>query len=416
MVEHVLDCPNPAWAPQGYGPSWLQQIREPVANLRQLGRRAALALLGIAVGCMAVVALLTIGHNAQQQAMSVFQGMGSDLLVANLQPPDDGRNTAGSAITALQADALRAAIPGIAAAAPLIIASADARLKGHALSTTLLGSNAELHRVLDLQLAEGRSLSRFDARNTHAVLGANVAAAWERLGLAAKPGDRVQIGGYLFQVIGTLRPAGQNPLLPVPMDDAILLSIGSMRRIIPAPQITSVLARSPNSASLARLAPALQQWLATQVPGYGVDVQIPRQLLEGMAKQSRLFSWLLAGLGSIALLVGGIGVMNVMVMNVAERRREIGVRMALGARPKDIALLFLLEAVVLAASGACLGTVAGLIAAWVFVHFSGGLPFAWSPTAVPLGVGSALAAGLFFGLSPAMAAARLAPVQALRDA
>lgn len=108
--------------------------------------------------------------------------------------------------------------------------------------------------------------------------------------------------------------------------------------------------------------------------------------------------------------------MNVMVMNVAERRREIGVRMALGARPRDIARLFLLEAVVLAATGALAGAAVGLIMAWAFVHYSGWSDFSFSAAALPLGIGSAIATGLFFGLSPAMAAARLTPVQALRDA
>ena len=197
---------------------------------------------------------------------------------------------------------MRQAIPDITAAAPLILTSSDARLKGHALSTTILGSNADLPGVLDLQLAQGRFLSQFDTHSTHAVLGANVAAAWENAGIHAQPGDRIQIGGYLFQVIGILQPAGQNPLLPAPPDDAILLPLEGMRRIIPSPQITSVLARNPNGATLVQTSPALQQWVEGRMPGYEVNVQIPRLLLEGMAKQSRLFSWLLAGLGSIALL------------------------------------------------------------------------------------------------------------------
>ena len=400
----------------GYGPSWLHLVREPVENLRQLGRRAVLALLGIAVGCMAVVALLNIGHNAEREAMNVFKGMGSDLLVANVQIPGSGRSEALPNVATLDTAALRQAIPDITAAAPLILTSSDARLKGHALSTTILGSNADLPGVLDLQLAQGRFLSQFDTHSTHAVLGANVAAAWENAGIHAQPGDRIQIGGYLFQVIGILQPAGQNPLLPAPPDDAILLPLEGMRRIIPRPQITSVLARNPNGATLVQTSPALQQWVEGRMPGYEVNVQIPRLLLEGMAKQSRLFSWLLAGLGSIALLVGGIGVMNVMVMNVAERRREIGVRMALGARPRDIARLFLLEAVVLAATGALAGAAVGLIMAWAFVHYSGWSAFSFSAAALPLGIGSAIATGLFFGLSPAMAAARLTPVQALRHA
>ncbi|WP_315709221.1 ABC transporter permease [Brenneria uluponensis] len=400
----------------GYGPSWLQQLREPVENLRQLGRRAVLALLGIAVGCMAVVALLNIGHNAEREAMSVFKGMGSDLLVANVQIPTGGRSEALPNIATLDTDALRKAVPDITAAAPLILTSTDARLKGHTLSTTTLGSNADFPKVLDLRLTQGRFLSRFDAHSTYAVLGANVAAEWKSAGIHTLPGDHVQIGGYLFQIIGILQPKGQNTLLPVSLDDAILLPLEGMRRIIPNPQITSVLARNPNGTTLAQTSPRLQQWLGDKMPGYEVNVQIPRLLLDGMAQQSRLFSWLLAGLGGIALLVGGIGVMNVMVMNVAERRREIGVRMALGARPQDIARLFLLEAIILAATGALAGAAVGLVMAWAFVHYSGWSSFSLSAAALPLGIGSAIVTGLFFGLSPAMAAARLTPEQALRDA
>ncbi|RMV70063.1 ABC transporter permease [Pseudomonas coronafaciens] len=399
-----------------YGPSWQHLLREPVENLRQLGRRAFLALLGIAVGSMAVVALLNIGHNAEKEAMSVFKGMGSDLLVANVQTPVGGRSDSLPNISTLDTDDLRRAIPNIIKAAPLILTSAEARFKGHALSTTILGSTADLPGVLDLRLAQGRLLSRFDAHSTHAVLGANVAAEWESAKIHIQPGDHVQIGGYQFQVIGILRPKGQNPLLPAPPDDSILLPVEGMRRVIPSPQISSILARSLNSTSLAQTAPLLQQWLEGKMPGYEINVQIPRLLLDGIARQSRLFSWLLGGLGSIVLLVGGIGVMNVMVMNVSERRREIGVRMALGARPKDIARLFLLEAVVLATTGAMAGTLIGIVMAWAFVYFSGWSTFSLSAAALPLGIGSAVVTGLFFGLSPAMAAARLTPVQALRDA
>lgn len=185
----------------GYGPSWLHLVREPVENLRQLGRRAVLALLGIAVGCMAVVALLNIGHNAEREAMNVFKGMGSDLLVANVQIPGSGRSEALPNVATLDTAALRQAIPDITAAAPLILTSSDARLKGHALSTTILGSNADLPGVLDLQLAQGRFLSQFDTHSTHAVLGANVAAAWENAGIHAQPGDRIQIGGDRKSVV-----------------------------------------------------------------------------------------------------------------------------------------------------------------------------------------------------------------------
>ncbi|WEZ89496.1 FtsX-like permease family protein [Pseudomonas sp. NyZ480] len=133
-----------------------------------------------------------------------------------------------------------------------------------------------------------------------------------------------------------------------------------------------------------------------------------------MADQSSLFRWLLGGFAGIALLLGGVGVMNVMVMNVAERRREIGVRLALGARARDIAWLFLLEAILLTGAGASTGALVGLVGAWRFAVASG-WRFTVDGSSLPLGVGSSLIVGVFFGLQPALAAARLQPVVALRD-
>ena len=411
MTRHDVSITD---SDSSYGPSWVQLLIEPLENLRLLGRRAILALLGIAVGCMAVVALLNIGHNARIQAMSVFKGMGSDLLVAYIQSPA-GINAVIPTAATLDTNILHQLIPGITAATPLLPVNMDTRLKGHTLNTTILGINAELPDVLDLQLAKGRFLSKYDAQSTHAVVGAKVLADWESAGVSVSLGDRVQLGGYLFEIIGILQQKGRNSLLPFSIDDAILLPIEGMKRIMPNPQISGVLARHPSSRELDQSARQLEQWIKEQIPGFDVNVQISQELLDGMAQQSRLFSWLLAGLGGISLLVGGIGVMNVMVMNISERRREIGVRMALGARPKDISRLFLLEAAVLATTGAIAGAAFGLMTSWIFVHYSGWPQFSLSVVSLPLGIGSAMVTGLFFGLSPAIAAARMSPVRALRD-
>lgn len=400
----------------GYGMALGLLLLEPLNNLRLLGNRAVLALLGIAVGSAAVVALLNIGHSAQTEAMSVFRGMGSDLLIANVQLPLGKQMGRLAAPAELDLTGLHKALPSVHSAAALIPASTEVHLQGRSISLMMVGSSPGLPAVLGLTPARGRALSDFDDHSTYAVLGSNVAAKLGAEGTSVDVGSRLQIGGYLFEVVGILQSHGRNPLLPVLVDDAILVPIASMRRVIPFPQISSIVTRNNTNDSLAATAPRLQAWLANRMPGFEVNVQIPQHLIDGIARQSHMFSLLLAGLGGVSLLVGGIGVMNVMVMNVSERRNEIGVRMALGARPRDIASLFLLEAMMLATTGALAGAVLGQAAAWIFVHFTGWSVFAISSMAMPLGVGSAIVTGLFFGLSPALSAAKLQPVYALRDA
>lgn len=390
-----------------YGPTLRHVFTEPLDTLRQFGRRALLALLGIAVGCASVVALLNIGHSASADALRTFETMGSDMLVAGFTDTTDGHQR--RLPPQLNPQALLQALPGIRHAAPMVITAGDARLNGHTFNTVVVGTLAELAPVLELRMAQGRFLTPYDLQSTYAVLGATAARQ-----LGASLGDRLQLGSYLFEVVGIMQERGQNPLLPLPVDESILLPIEGMRRLIPSPEIGSVVARSQVGESLPQQADALHRYLSSLVPGREVQVQVPQQLLAGLARQSRSFTWLLAGLGAVALLVGGVGVMNVMIMNVSERRREIGVRMALGARPQDIGRLFLLEATLLVVVGALAGAIVGLAAAGVFVLFSG-WTFTLSPLSLPLGIGSSLLVGLFFGLHPALTAARLEPARALRD-
>lgn len=389
--------------PERYGPGLRMRLGESLASLRQLGRRAWLALLGIAMGCAAVVALLDVGHSAAQHARQVFQGMGSELMVANLMPVADGGARAPVATGF-------AAAPGaVRGLAPLAMTVADARRGAAGQSLMVAGSTPALAEVLGLQVQHGRLLAARDAGSTHVLLGAGVASQ-----LQAGVGDRVQLGRYLFEVVGVLAPRGYNPMVPLAVDDAVLMPLAGLRRLSASSQVSVVLALAADGARVEEAAAVLQLFLQVQMPAVQVEVLLAQQLLDGMARQSRLFTGLLAGLGGIALLVGGVGVMNVMLMNVSERRREIGVRMALGARPVDIAWLFLLEALLLAAAGAVLGALLGVLAAWGFTAASGWV-LHLDPLSIPLGMGSALASGVFFGLQPALAAARLQPVVALRD-
>lgn len=389
-----------------------QILIEAAASLRVLGSRSLLALLGIAIGCASVVALLNIGSSAANEAVRTFEGLGSHLMVASFdaRPGTNPRPAPATLDTQVAARAL----PDIQHVAPVIVSATTARLHGRSYNASAVGTTGDLMSVLKLTIARGRFLSVYDRRSTYAVLGARALGELNGAGQRVSPGDSIEIAGYTFEVIGILAGQRPNPMMPVPLDDSILIPIEGMRRITPAPEIGSVIALARQTGTLNAAATALRDYLTPLARGRDVQVQIAQQLLDGLAQQARTFSWLLVGLGGISLLVGGVGVMNVMLMNVAERRREIGVRMALGARPRDIGTLFLLEAAMLATAGALAGTVAGLMASWLFAKFSG-WAFALSTSSLALGIASALVTGLFFGLHPALMAARLEPVQALRD-
>ncbi|WP_410480992.1 ABC transporter permease [Pseudomonas plecoglossicida] len=386
---------------EAYGPSWPQRVGEALASVQQLGARAWLALLGIAVGCAALVALMSIGHSAAQHVRQMFQGLGSELLVVNLE-------SAGQGGGPLRLEPGRLP-PGIRALAPLATGVDTVQFDGVSIEAVVAGSTAHLSEVLDLRVEQGRLLSHYDDLAAHVLLGASLASQ-----LRVSSGERVQLGAYLFDVIGVLAPRGYNPMLPVNFDDAVLMPVAGMRRLNPAPEVGTLIAQGADAATLTQAARSLAQYLQARLPRHEVDVQLPRQMLESMAGQSRMMTWMLAGTAAIALVLGGVGVMNVMVMNVAQRRREIGVRLAWGARGRDIAWLFLLEALLLSIAGALLGALLGLAAAWLFALASG-WSFAFHAGSLPVSMGASLMLALFFGLQPALAAARLQPVEALRD-
>jgi len=200
----------------------------------------------------------------------------------------------------------------------------------------------------------------------------------------------------------------------VDLNTAIIVPYEGMTRIKGQADLTSLIVKAEPHQALQPLAAQIQTALTGEAGRRNVQVEVPEALLEGLKRQSRTFSYLLAALAAISLLLGGIGIMNVMMMNVTERRGEIGIRMAIGARPRDIGGLFLLEAASLSVSGSLFGSILGFIVAYAFSHLSG-WQFSFAITPIALGCGSSLLTGLFFGLYPAMAAAKLHPAQALRN-
>lgn len=388
-----------------------QLLHEAFVSLRTLGKRSILALLGIVIGSSSVVALINIGHNAAEDAAAIFQNMGTDTLVARFPASADSRTPLPAA---LDTRALSQAVPSLINIAPTVLLSATLIRNGRSANASVVGATAELAPAMRLQLREGRFVSDFDQNEIYAVVGHQVA---QTLGTAGSPlqlGDRVRINDYLFLVIGILQNQPSAVLVPIQANDSVFLPQGSMRRIFPSPQIDNVVTRVAGGQNMEQVAAAMTQALKKILRGREVEVQVPQQIIDGMTRQSRTFGYLLMALGGISLVGGGVGVMNVMLMNVSERRREIGIRMALGARQKDIRNLFLLEAVSLTAVGALSGAILGVASAFIYARMSG-WHFSLAGAALPLGIGSTLLVGLFFGLYPAISASRLQPVEALRD-
>lgn len=372
-------------------------------NLLAVGQRSLLALIGIVIGTGSVIAMVNVGENASAESAREFASMGTDLIIAG------GGGPLG--IAAAELERLPRLMPELSVVAP--VATAGKKVgQGKGVQTTLVGATAALADGARLRVSEGRFLTEFDRAETFAVVGRRTAAG-------ARPpvgvGSPLRIDGYVFTVIGILDDLTPNPLLPFDVNDVVMVPLGTLRRVGADPAPSFVVARAAAGRDAIAAGEAMAARLAGLRHGRPVQVQSARQLIEGMRKQAQVFTGLLAAIGAISLVVGGVGVMNVMLMNVSERRREIGLRMAVGARRGHIRIMFLCEAAALSLAGGVAGTALGLLAAYGIAWYSG-WQFLLAAGALPLGGGISLAIGLFFGAYPAAAAANLDPIDSLRSA
>ena len=388
-----------------------QLLREAMASLRTSGKRSILALLGIAMASTSVIAMINIGHNATADAMAIFSKMGTDTLIATI---DNTVANQARLPTRLNTRPLLESVPSLSEISPVALNYAQVMFQGRSADAQLVGATADIVRPMNLAVRQGRLLNDFDLDQTYVVLGDDVARALGSPGYPLRPGDLIRLNGYLFTVIGLLHRQHDSMLIPIRVNSSIFIPLDGIRRVIPSAQISDLILRSIPDQDMTRLALAVKRPLEQLLEGRSIEIRYAQQMIDSMNSQSRTFDYLLIALSGISLAGAGVGIMNVMLMSVSQRRREIGVRMALGARRKDIRNLFLVEAMTLTFMGAVLGAVIGVVCSLIYARMVG-WNFSLAPTALPFGVGSTLLVGLFCGLYPALAAARLQPVKALRD-
>ncbi|MGZ3585646.1 MAG: ABC transporter permease [Candidatus Limnocylindrales bacterium] len=395
-------------------------VRLALSRLGAARLRAVLTMLGVIIGVGSVVALVAVGQGATNGITKQLQNLGTNLLTVNPGATFTGgtRGAAGSATTLKLGDAAAIAqLDGVAAVAPQVQTQALVVAGTQNTTTTVVGTTAAYATIRNYEVWQGTFLTdaSLDARMRVAVLGATTA---DDLGLGASAiGSTITVNGLPFQVVGILQAKGS--VGPISEDDQITIPLSTAQQYFVAGDSVrsiaiSVASQGQIDAVKTELASTLDQrhgLSAGQTADYTIQDQ--SQLLGTVGNISTLLTILLAGIASISLVVGGIGIMNIMLVSVRERTREIGIRKAIGARSRDILAQFLVEALTISVIGGLIGIVVG-VAASALIGAVAGWGFAFNPITVVVAVAFSLVVGVVFGVWPARQAARLDPIVALR--
>jgi putative ABC transport system permease protein len=381
--------------------------------------RAALTMLGVVIGVASVVALVSVAQGATKGISDRLQSLGTNLLTVNAGSTTTGftRGSAGSATTLTLDDATAISqLDGVQAVEPELSTSKLVIAGSLNETATVIGTTPGYPTVRAYTMWVGTFLTQaaIDNNLRVAVIGATTA---DNLGLdASSIGSTIYVGGLPFDLIGIMQPKGGTGFNSP--DDEVLIPVSTARELFVGTNSVRSVGVSAASADQidtvsAEITALLEQrhGITTGVDDFSISTQA--QLLGTVSSVSDVLTLLLAGIASISLLVGGIGIMNIMLVSVRERTREIGIRKAIGARGRDILSQFLVEALALSLAGGLIGIALGVLASFGIGLYAG-WGFVFNPATVIVAVGFSLVVGIVFGVWPASQAARLDPVVALR--
>jgi putative ABC transport system permease protein len=391
-------------------------IRLALRELRANKMRTFLTCLGMIIGVGAVIALVTIGNGVTAQITSTLESLGNNLVFAFPGGPDAGGRGDNSPFDRDDVEAIRRGVPGVIDMTPTSQSSGQATFGGYKADTQVEGGETAYFRIGLWAVAEGRTFNDGEAGRSVCVLGKTVREKLFATGRAV--GQRIRIGRIPCDVIGVLKAKGTS-LFTGDQDDLIVMPLKAFqRRIQGSSDLYNIQISAASRADIPRVMDGVRLALR-QSRGVGAEERdnFTVRDLQGFVQEAQnvfgIITLFVAAVAAISLIVGGIGIMNIMLVSVTERTREIGIRLAIGAQERDVLMQFLTEAMILSTLGGLIGIALGLALAFMGVSLMGA-PFLPSLGVI---VGATLfsaAFGIGFGFFPARRAAKLNPIEALR--
>lgn len=388
-------------------------------SIRRNLLRSFLTILGIVIGVSAVITMVTLGNGATLAVQQQIQGLGTNLLqIRGGQRLGPGAAPA-PAFKDTDAEAIAQQIGGIAAVAPEARASTTLVADGSNWSSSVIGSSNEWLKTGNWKLAQGREFSPEEERAGASVC--IIGATLHRELFGSSPdvlGQQLRVKAFSCNVIGVLDSKGQGAF-GNDQDDMVLIPLKTLqRRVTGNNRVNTLLVSMADDSDPERVKSSLRDLLRelrklSPTDEDNFNVLDTKQLADTMAGTTKVMTTLLGAVAAVSLLVGGIGIMNIMLVSVTERTREIGLRLAIGALEREVLLQFLIEAVVLAALGGLIGIAIAAVASVGLAQVMQ-VPFVFNPTVNLLSFVFSAAIGVVFGYFPARRAARLDPIEALR--
>jgi putative ABC transport system permease protein len=394
-----------------------------VRALRRNAMRTALTALGLIIGVAAVIVMVAIGNGARASIENQIKSAGTNIITVNAGAgfgPVRGGAGATTTLTVDDAEAIRQEVPGVRYLSPGLNTRSQIIAERANWNTQVQGTSAELPQIRSWPMQFGAFFADGDVAGAAKVAVLGSAARDQLFGAGTDPtGATIRLKNQPFTVVGVLASKGQSSMPGQDQDDTVVIPYTTMqKRVLGVQHVSSITISAEDGAPQAEMTAAIADLLRQRHRIRSADdddfsVRTMEEFASMLTSTTTTMTYLLASIAAVSLLVGGIGIMNIMLVSVTERTREIGLRLSVGASDLDVLLQFLVEAIVLSLAGGAIGVALGFGASWT-VHAL----LQWStqvtPGAVALSFGCAAAIGIFFGFYPARKAASLDPIDALR--